>query len=235
MSNCLIPDRTKNLNGVIVKEYYLTKHNPNKIALPKKRTKPLAGVTIHNTESISVSGTTMSEQYTRATVNGNMRDVRVHFYVDDTEAWQNLLTSWQGWHSGDGDGDGNTATIAIEVIGDSEKAEENAARLAAYLLYKNGLGVESLFTHTYWLNKTDGKQGGKDFLCTLKNARKTCPIWIIPHWSDFVKQVQRHLELIGGKEPEYTVAAVKTVKDSELGGVMETLKELGFSVTVEEK
>lgn len=175
MSNYLTPDKTKTLNGVTVKEYYLTKHNPNNLAMPKKRTKALKGVTIHNTEAISVSGTTMSEQYTRATVNGNMKDVRVHFYVDDTEAWQNLLTSWQGWHAADGTGDGNTATIAIEVIGNSSKAEDNAAKLAAYLLNKNNMDTNNLFTHTYWLNVKANKTGTKDELCVLNNKTKNCP------------------------------------------------------------
>lgn len=45
----------------------------------------IIGVTVHNTDWISVaSGTTPAEQYTRATVNGNMKDVRVHYYVDNT-------------------------------------------------------------------------------------------------------------------------------------------------------
>ena len=50
------------------------------------------GVTIHNTGRIKVpSGTTMAEQYTRATYpNCNMGSVRVHYYVDENEAWQNL-------------------------------------------------------------------------------------------------------------------------------------------------
>ena len=51
----LKPDRTYNANGLMVKEFLLTKHNPNNIvmttiALPAK---PL-GVTIHNTDWISV-------------------------------------------------------------------------------------------------------------------------------------------------------------------------------------
>ena len=30
----VIPDSSKTLNGVLVKEYLLSKHNPNKYALP---------------------------------------------------------------------------------------------------------------------------------------------------------------------------------------------------------
>jgi len=178
------------LNGVIVKDYYLIVHNPNKIALPNKRTKQLLGVTIHNTEAITpAKGTTMSEQYARATLNGNMGDVVVHYYVDDKEAWHILPDEWCGWHSGDGLGNGNTATIAIEIIGSSEKAEENGARLAAYLIDKYVFTTNNLYTHSYWLNVLMGKTGDKDCLCTLKNSRKNCPIYIIPHWCDFVKAV----------------------------------------------
>jgi len=50
------------------------------------------GVTIHNTDRVSISSkTTQAEQYTRATYpNCNMGTVRVHYYVDDVCAWQNL-------------------------------------------------------------------------------------------------------------------------------------------------
>ncbi len=190
MAVFLKPDRVNVCNGVTVKDYFLTVHNPNKIALPNKRTKKLLGVTIHNTEKINAEkGTTMSEQYARATLNDNMSGVIVQYYVDDKEAWHILPDEWCGFHSSDGLGNGNTATIAIEIIGTSAKAEENGARLAAYLLDKYGFGVDSLYTHSYWLNVLMGKTGAKDYLCTLKNSRKNCPVYIIPHWGEFVKAV----------------------------------------------
>ncbi len=186
----LKPDRVNVCNGVTVKDYFLTVHNPRKILLPNRRTKRLLGVTIHNTEEITpAKGTTMSEQYSRATLNGNMSDVVVHYYVDDTEAWHILPDEWCGWHSSDGLGNSNTATIAIEIIGESKKAEENGARLTAYLLDKYGLGVDNLYTHSYWINVMMGKTGAKDYLCTLKNSRQNYPIYIIPHWGEFVKAV----------------------------------------------
>ena len=85
-------DKTTTLNGVTVNKYLLTKHNPNHIDMPTASMEgKVIGVTIHNTQWISVAtGTTPAEQYTRATVNGNMNDVRVHFYVDNKCAWQNL-------------------------------------------------------------------------------------------------------------------------------------------------
>ncbi|MDE6664607.1 MAG: hypothetical protein K2K14_00215, partial [Ruminococcus sp.] len=79
-------DKTTNFGGVNVNEYLLTAHNPNRIAMPSVSMEgKVIGLTIHNTDWISVaSGTTSAEQYTRATVNGNMNDVRVHYYVDNT-------------------------------------------------------------------------------------------------------------------------------------------------------
>ena len=111
----LTADTVYTWNGLKVYEYLLTKHNPNKIAMPTtaSQSTPL-GVTIHNTGAITVSSsTTMAEQYTRATVNGNMNDVRVHFYVDDVCAWQNLPLTLSGWHAADGNGNGNRKTNAI--------------------------------------------------------------------------------------------------------------------------
>ena len=136
----LTPDKTSILNGLKVNEFLLTKHNPNKIDMPwaAMPQKPL-GVTVHNTDWISTaSGTTPAEQYTRATYNGNMGDVRVHYYVDDKCAWQNLPLTLTGWHAADGDGDGNRKTISIECImksatdSTSIKSEDNGAKLVAY-------------------------------------------------------------------------------------------------------
>ena len=197
MAVYLTPDKTQTINGVTVKEYNLINYNPNKISMPAKRTKNLIGVTIHNTEAIKVNqDTTMAEQYTRATYNGNMNTVRVHYYCDDKEAWQNLPLDYQGWHAADGSGNGNTATIAIECIGNSAQAEDNTARLAAWLLYSNGLTTKDLYTHTYWLNVRDGRGGNlsKDDRCTYKHPYKVCPIYIIPHWQDFVKKVQGYID-----------------------------------------
>lgn len=213
----LNPDYVYVANGVPVRQYFITTHNPNKIDMPGKRTRPLMGVTIHNTEQIRVSGTTMAEQYTRATVNGNMNTVRVHFYVDDTEAWQNLPLDWQGWHAADGSGMGNTATIAIECIGNSFKAEDNAARLAAYLLDLYHLTTANLYTHTYWLNVRDGKglNLNKDDRCVLRHPYKVCPIYIIPHWADFVKQVGAYQKTEHATEEKPAAAAENTAANED--------------------
>lgn len=128
-----------------------------------------------------------------------MKDVRVHYYVDNTCAWQNLPHSLSGWHAADGSGNGNRRTIAIECIMSSayndkdKKSEDNCARLAAALLKKYGLDINHLYTHTHWLNVRDGKSGSVDYLNTARNPYKMCPAYILPHWAAFKAKVQSDL------------------------------------------
>ena len=179
----LKPDKTTTLGGVTVNEYLLTEHNPNKISMPTVSMKgKVLGVTVHNTDWIkTASGTTPAEQYTRATYNGNMKDVRVHYYVDHKCAWQNLPLDLSGRHAADGDGNGNRRTIAIECIMspaynvNDKASEDNCARLAAALLRQYGLGIESLYTHNHWYSK------------------KYCPAYILPHWAAFKAKVEEYL------------------------------------------
>lgn len=197
----LKPDKTTTLGGVTVNEYLLTNHNPNHIDMPSVSMEgKIIGITVHNTDWISVaSGTTPAEQYTRATVNGNMKDVRVHYYCDDTCAWQNLPLTLSGWHAADGSGNGNRRTIAIECIMSSayndkdKKSEDNCTRLAAALLKKYNLDINHLYTHTHWLNVRDGRSGTVDYLNTAKNPYKNCPAYILPHWTAFKAKVQSYM------------------------------------------
>ena len=179
----LKPDKTTTIGGVTVNEYLLTKHNPNHIDMPSVSMEGrIIGVTIHNTPWITTAaGTTPAEQYTRATVNGNMRDTRVHYYVDNVCAWQNLPLTLSGWHAADGDGNGNRRTIAIECIMSSayndkdKKSEDNCAKLAAALLKKYKLGINALYTHNHWY------------------SGKYCPAYILPHWDKFKAKVQSYM------------------------------------------
>jgi len=172
------------------------------------RTKPLIGVTIHNTDDLPRVEDD-GEQYTRATLNGNMGTVRTHYYTDDLCAWQNLEDSRCNWTCADGTGPGNMQTIAIECIMSGEsgaeniKARDNAARLAAYLLHKNGLTADNLYTHTYWLHVKDGRTklsdtANIDKWCTAPHSYKNCPLYIIPDWIGFKKQVDGYIKKLGG-------------------------------------
>lgn len=206
MATILKPDSTKTINGVNVNEFLLTKHNPNKIKMPDaSMAGKVIGVTIHNTDDL-VNVEDDAEQYTRATYNGNMNDVRVHYYVDDICAWQNLPLDLAGWHATDGPGNGNRRTIAIECImhdkdkKHDEKAEDNCARLAAYLLHKYNLDIDHLYTHTHWLNVKNGKSGTVDTLNTMHNSYKMCPAYILPHWQSFKNKVAKYLDELNGKK-----------------------------------
>lgn len=154
------------------------------------------GITIHNTGDLKVaSGTTPAEQYTRATFAGNMSGVVVHYYVYKTDIWQNLADNERGWHAADGssrkksqraDGSkigGNMDTISIECIGNIAESEKTTAKLAAYLCYKYDLNpATDIYTHNYFY------------------AKKKCPIYIIPHWSTFLKNVKKYYdELVDDK------------------------------------
>lgn len=232
MAVYLVPDKKKTWNGVTVNEYFLTAHNPNKIPLPAKRSANCIGVTIHNTGRIVTSAqTTPAEQYTRATENGNMNTVRVHFYVDDVGAWQNLPLEWQSWHAGqsgsadkNGSQAGNEQTISIECImngnGDEKdrKARDNAARLIAYLLDTYG---GELYTHNYWCNVRNGRKGTVDELNKLNDGYKNCPVFIRPRWNDFKALVQSYRKQAvaepadGGKMYYVQVGAFSSKENAE--------------------
>lgn len=158
-----------------------------------------ASITIHNTDDLS-GVYDDGEQYTRATwPNQAMGTTRVHFYVDDVCAWQNLRAGTGlcpadpvgraevGYHAGDGvvyDG-GNMTSIAIEVIMNDNsvndaKAKDNAAQLAAGLMDLYGFSPEKLVTHTFWVAKAAGKmKTDVDEQCTtLVYGKKWCPAYI---------------------------------------------------------
>jgi hypothetical protein len=123
----LTPDKVTTILGVTIKSYDIVAYNltsKKPIDMPPLMKGLPIGPTTHNTNDISeASGTTDAEQYTRATMNGNMGTVRVHAYIDYREVWENLLRSYQGQHAGSSGipetgkaVDGNQRTIGIEII-----------------------------------------------------------------------------------------------------------------------
>ena len=218
----LIPDKTfKIFNSLDINQYFLHDHNPNKISLPCKRTKSLLGVTVHNTEDLR-NVEDDCEQYTRATVNGNMNTVRVHFYVDEKCAWQDIDLDYESWHAADGRGDGNVRTLSIECImsnstgRDNLKARDNCAKLTAWLLYQNGLTADNVYTHTHWLNVRDGKKGSIDYLNTLMHPYKYCPYYILKGgWIEFKTLVNAYVVGLGGKSCTTDLANITTTISDE--------------------
>lgn len=147
-------------------------------------------ITIHNTPDVKANGTTKSEIYSRATwPNENMGEVRVQYYVDESEAWQNLEDNEVAWHAGT---NANSCSIAIEIIGNNPKAEENGARLAAYLLNKYKLDLSAMVTHKSWTGKN-------------------CPVHILPHWDSFVGAVKKYLAELRPTKVKITATKLVTI------------------------
>lgn len=200
-------------------------------------------VTIHNTPDLA-NVFDDGEQYTRATwPNQNMDSARVHFYVDDTGAWQNLKagtgltpndpdgSAEVSWHSGDGSiaTGGNETSLSMEIImGESPEhdaiAQDNGARIAAWLLWKHNLTIDDLVTHTYWVNKLNGKTfNDVDTQCTnLIYGQKWCPTYIfnstnVPtakaNWLRFKSTVKEYLDQLNKQPDEREMVYYRTIND----------------------
>ena len=113
-------------------------------------------ITIHNTANKATA------QNERDYLNRRRDNVSIsfHFAVDENEAIQIMPLFMHAWHAGDGRGEGNMNSIAIEICrstlydGDLyPRAEENAVKLAAYLLYIYRLDVDDLRMHYNWSGK----------------------------------------------------------------------------------
>lgn len=229
----LTPDATYTTsNGILVNRKFLPESQRPNRKLNTSDNNP-EYITIHNTDDINeATGTNDAEQYARATFNGNMNGVTVHFYIDEAGCWQILPMNEVGYHAADGyNGPGNTKSIAIEIIMDGsgkdydKKAEERGAKLAAWLLYKHGLGIDRLKTHNDWYSK------------------KYCPAYILPHWNKFVETVSGYLNELKAKDGAQQTAAAGKHWRVQVGyfGVYENavaLKELlnksGFDAYIKE-
>ena len=241
----LTPNKTYSMNGVAIKEKIIPDGTKWKDAskaasagfaagsLYKKQKKltnntgKVKYITIHNTDDLK-NVNDDAEQYTRATYYENMGSARVHFYIDDLGAWQNLKAGTGlcsadpagaaevGWHAGDGsvaDG-GNMTSLGLEIImGDTAardaKAKDNGARVAAWLLWKHGLTIDKLVTHTFWVNKAAGRKF-EDVDKQSTNpiyGKKWCPARIfggtsqttaLKNWKAFKKLVDSYLKALKG-------------------------------------
>ena len=196
----LTPDKTYVRHGLRINEKFIPNNATRRDGEPMKPgrllsggTGKIKGVTIHNTSDLPGVHDD-AEQYTRATwPNRNMKDVVVHFYVDDVGAWQNLRLNEVGAHAADGRGPGNDSTIAIEIVmsnnntKEDKAARENGAKLAAMILVDAGLTVNDLYTHNHWMGLPDR---------IVYGAGKNCPLYILPTWADFKKRVAAHMYIM---------------------------------------
>lgn len=283
----LTPNRTYKINGVTVKEKIIpdgTRWTDAKKAaaagfsagsLYKKQAK-LCGtgkakyVTIHNTNDLGKVEDD-AEQYTRATYNENMGSTRVHFYIDEMGAWQNLKagtglcgsdpvnSAEVSWHSGDGSdaSGGNMTSLSLEIImndtaATDAKAKDNGARIAAWLLWRHGLSIDRLVTHTYWVNKKQGKTFADvdEQCCNPIYGKKWCPTYILAstdkaqamkNWKAFKAQVGEYLDQLSGKtttKPETSSGTIYRVqvgafsKKANAEAMVKQLKAAGFDAFI---
>ena len=194
----LTPDKTTVEHGLTIHEKIIpwgavwTKSYGNFVAGSKYKADRLMtggsgrnlGITVHNTEGVADA-----ETYTRATYpNQNMGSARVHYYVDDKEAWQNLLDNEVGWHSGMGNySTGNESYIAVEIImngkaiADNDAARRNGALLCAILMKRHGLSISDIVTHSHW------------------KSSKKCPLYLLDDWGGFLREIEEQYDIISGK------------------------------------
>jgi len=168
-------------NGLIIERNLLEENEYNlryKLPGPMPEVKY---ITIHNTANKAPASAE------RAYLNNRRDEVSIsfHFAVDEEQAVQIMPLNIHGWHAGDGSsGSGNRESIGIEICrstlydGDLyPRSEENAVKLAAYLLFIEDLPVEALRMHQDW-------------------SGKKCPHRIIEtnRWQEFKNRVQVSLE-----------------------------------------
>lgn len=279
----LKPNSTTKINGVTVNEKIIPDGTRWKDATKARKAgfsagalykaqKKISGtgkvkyVTIHNTNDLD-NVHDDAEQYTRATYNENMNSSRVHYYVDDVGAWQNLKagtglfaadpvgSAEVSWHAGDGStaNGGNMTSLSMEIIMNDNAAhdataKDNGARLAAWLLWKHGLTINGLVTHTYWVNKKAGnKFSDVDKQCTnLVSGKKWCPAYIfgsynattaLKNWKAFKALVKKYLDALNGiKEAAGSGTAATSYRVRITASVLNVRKgagtKYGISTTV---
>lgn len=86
---------------------------------------------------------------------GSYAQVGFHFVVDDRKIIQLLPVDEVAWHAGDGSGPGNYQSIGCELCvnadRNADRAEANAAALAAGVMEALGIPAANLRTHHSWV------------------------------------------------------------------------------------
>ncbi|MDD3203952.1 MAG: N-acetylmuramoyl-L-alanine amidase [Pygmaiobacter massiliensis] len=109
-----------------------------------KKLRGFCGVTIHETANTAPTANAKSHAVYMNQNGGKDREVSYHYVVDAQQAFHLVPDDEVAWHAGDGaSGKGNNETIAIEICvnagGNFQQAVDNAAALAAQLLYRRGV------------------------------------------------------------------------------------------------
>lgn len=137
------------------------------------------GLAIHNTANDA------SAKNEIAYMTRNNNQVSYHLAVDDKEAIQAIPFNRNAWHAGDGgNGKGNRKYIGMEICYSKsggakfDKAERNAAKVAAQILKQFGWTISDIKRH-------------KDF------SGKNCPHRTMAKgWTRFLNMVKKEMKLI---------------------------------------
>lgn len=191
----LTPDTTFKINNITVKKFLLTENNTNEISMPEYAlpAQPY-GVVVYNLKDITTTiNTTQAEYYIRQTQKGNMGNLRLHFYVDNTFIWQALPMDLSGWHSMIRECD--RSCISVGIIGDDPQTEKIGSILVAWILSEIKQDIDHLYTKNFWVNKRNKVLGTVDYLNIVCNEERKSPEYILPHWGTFKKLVKEKLKI----------------------------------------
>jgi N-acetylmuramoyl-L-alanine amidase len=155
-------------------------------------------ITVHNTSNSSSGADAKSHSNL---VRGSWPH-SWHYTVDDSVIIQQLPINEKGFHAKSA---ANNSSIGIEICmhqgNNQNKANDNAAKLVAYLMNDLALGIDKVVTHNYWTGKN-------------------CPILLLNEWENFKGLVQSYYSsgvqpsLIEGRDLE--TGRVGILPDSEM-------------------
>ena len=188
-----------------IKKMIVNKKHKN--VRPGSKLGSFLGVTIHNTGNNGKGADALAHAKLLQNGGGG-RTASWHYCVDKDVITQSIPENEMAWHAGDGrSGKGNSKTIGIEICmnsdGDLKVATNNAAVLAADILYRRGVKEA---------------KSGKNIFQHHDFTGKNCPQKIRtgkPYsWVEFVKRVNQYLDKKWGvKQAPKTKTKKQKLKD----------------------
>lgn len=188
---------------------YKVDHITNEVKL-SPRVNSKKKVTIHSTGETHGTAQNQRDYLNNST---NVSLTGFHLAVDEKEAIEIIPFEKVAWHAGDGlNGPGNNTSIGIEICerGDRAKTLENAAQLAARVLFQEGLSISDMVRHYDWSGKNCPR------ILSANNWKE---------WHNFKRKVLTHLNAL-----EYVPIAKK---DHWAKKHFDTLNKNGISVLEE--
>lgn len=127
-------------------------------------------IVIHNTANKASTARNERDYLSNET---NTASTSWHIVVDDKEMIEAVPVTEIAYHAGDTEG--NEYGIGIEICesGNYPKAEENAAKLVAYLMKRYHIPLSRVTTHQHF-------------------SGKACPRLMLGHWEDFLSKVEKN-------------------------------------------